>query len=905
MKPLRVLNIEDSNRDHELIRRHLANAGYALTVERVDTAPDMEAALTNGEWDVILCDYSMPTFNAGAALDLLKRKMVDTPFIVVSGTVGEEEAVKALKAGADDYLIKDNLARLVPAIEREMQEAENRRARQRAENAQERLDAELSRERGRVSDIVGTIPGVVWEMVCVESESMPRLDYVSEFAESLLGYPLQDWLGEPEFWFSSIHEEDRDRVRTVAEEAIEKKRGWRTEFRWVASNGQPVWVDSQSVIVKDRAGKMAGFRGVCFDISERKKAEIATLDSEMRFRSLFESNPLPLWVYDVETLRFQKVNEAAVSHYGYSRDEFMSMTIKEIRSPEQVAPFIEDIEVRQQSNGYSGVWQHRKKDGTLIDVEISAHDLWFPDRNSRLVLANDITERLRAEHELSRSEERYRDLVENAHDIIFSLEPGGRFLSVNRAGELITGFSRDEMVRMNLMQTIAPDHAGKASEMIAETLSGREAPAYELDLMTKSGHTVSVEVNTKLVKQDGTAVRIQGIARDITARRRLEEQLLQAQKLESIGRLAGGIAHDFNNMLTAINGYSDLTLRQLPEDNPLRKNILNIKTAGERSAMLTNQLLAFSRQQVLHPEVVKPNEIIAETAQMLERVIGEDISLEIELNPNIGRVKVDPGQLSQIIMNLAVNARDAMPTGGRLGIETENIFLDPDSAQGFTDLRPGPYVRIAVADTGTGISDADLARIFEPFFTTKEVGRGTGLGLATVYGIVRQSGGSIDVKSTVGSGTTFTVHLPRLTEQIPLSFKTETPHAVAIGGETILLVEDEEIVRSLLKSLLEACGYKVIEAASGAAALSVCDAGETIDLMMTDLVMPKMSGRELAEKIVRKLPGLPVIFTSGYTDDTILRDGATNDEVHFIQKPFTFEAVSAKVRELLDLSSRP
>lgn len=906
MKSLRVLHIEDSERDYELFRRHMLTNGIELYAERVDTVSAMERALAENEWDVIVCDYSMPNFSAPDALEKLKSLGLDIPFIIISGTVGEEEAVRALKAGANDYLMKDNLVRLVPAIEREMQDAANRRARRAAEEEQERLDAELYRERERLRTTVATVPGVVWEAWTERESSPDRMDFVSDYVETLLGYNVHTWLDSPDFWLTIVHPEDRERVQSLAEDHYRRGADWRTEFRWTKKDGQHVWVDTQVVIVKDKDGQPVGMRGLSLDITERKQAELAVRDSEARFRSLFRSIPQPIWVYDIETLRFRKVNDAAIEQYGYSREEFLQMTIKELRPPEGLPALMERLRDPQANTGYQGVWQHRKKDGTLIDVEIFTHNLLYEGRPSKLVSATDVTKRRIAEQELIKSEERYRDLVENAHDIIYSHDLEGNYTSINEAGERITGYTREEAVNMNITQTVAPEFVDKAREMIAAKLRGEESTAYELEILAKDRSRICVEVNTKLISHDGKPVGVQGIARDITARKLLEEQLRQSQKLESVGRLAGGIAHDFNNMLTAINGYSDLTLRQLPEDHRLRRNIEEIKKAGERSAQLTNQLLAFSRRQMLQPEVVDLNEILTDTTQILRRVIGEDVELITDLQRGIGAVKVDRGQITQIIMNLAVNARDSMPGGGKVTIATRNVFITPEQTRSFPGLLPGAYVEMTVSDTGTGIQGDDLEHIFEPFFTTKEVGKGTGLGLSTVYGIVKQSGGSVRVSTVVGTGTTFEVYLPRVVvdDSAAVSGVIED-NKFPFGPETILLVEDEEVVRSLLHETLEACGYDVIVAADGNAAIAVCEnSPKPIDLLITDVVMPQMGGRELAEKLGKLMPSLPVLFISGYMDDALVRESVLDSDVNFIQKPFTLETISKRVRALLDAAKR-
>jgi PAS domain S-box-containing protein len=381
------------------------------------------------------------------------------------------------------------------------------------------------------------------------------------------------------------------------------------------------------------------------------------------------------------------------------------------------------------------------------------------------------------------------------------------------------------------------------------------------------------------------------------------EQLRQAQRLESVGRLAGGIAHDFNNMLTAIKGYSDLTLRRLPEGDPLRGNVEEIKKAGERSAELTQQLLAFSRRQVMRPKVIDLNNIVSETSTMLDRLIGEDIELGLALADDLGSVQADPGQISQVIINLAVNSRDAMPEGGKITIETANKEIDGPSAGHDIDMKPGRYVMLAISDTGIGMDDEVQKHIFEPFFTTKPTGKGTGLGLATVYGIVKQSGGYIWAYSEVGHGTAVKVYLPRIDAEVDEIVPGVTFAADLKGNETILLVEDEDLVRRMSKQILETCGYKVIEATDGTEALAMCMRPEhEFDLLVTDVVMPKMSGRQLVQNLETVRPDLRVLFMSGYTDDSIVRHGVIESGENFIQKPFTFNALAGKVREMLDLS---
>ena len=384
-----------------------------------------------------------------------------------------------------------------------------------------------------------------------------------------------------------------------------------------------------------------------------------------------------------------------------------------------------------------------------------------------------------------------------------------------------------------------------------------------------------------------------------------ENQLVQSQKLEAVGRLAGGISHDFNNLLTVILGYTDISKRNLKEGDPLLRNLEEISKASERAASLTRQLLAFSRKQVMQPKVFDMNTVVSDLRKMLRRMIGEDVELRVSLETELGNIKADPVQLEQVIMNLVVNARDAMPKGGKLSIETSNIYLDEAYAREHVSVVPGEYVMLAISDTGCGMDEETRQRIFEPFFTTKEPGKGTGLGLSMVYGIVRQSGGNIWVYSEEGTGTTFKIYFPRVTAEAQEYKRTNGSVEAPQGCETILLVEDAALVRTLARQVLETAGYCVLEAASAEAALKVCESinGTRIDLVLTDVVMPGMSGNDMSKILLAKQPDMPVLYMSGYTDDAIVQHGVLEPGINFLQKPFTPGALAMKVREVLDAKS--
>jgi PAS domain S-box-containing protein len=499
---------------------------------------------------------------------------------------------------------------------------------------------------------------------------------------------------------------------------------------------------------------------------------IASLNaSELSYHHLFDQHPAPMWLYDERTLAFLAVNDAAIAMYGYSREEFLAMTIEQIRPPEDIEAL--HLATADEGRAYvdAGIWRHQKKDGTVIEVEISSNAVEFGGDPARAVLA-----------------------------------------------------------------------------------------------------------------------------RDVTVQRQLEEQLRQAQKMEAIGRLAGGVAHDFNNLLLVIRGYGATLLEGLT-DEKLRRSALQIDSAAQRGAEFTHQLLAFSRQQVLHPAVINPNEVVDETVNLVRRMLREDIALEVDLEPDIGAILVDRGQLGQVMLNLLVNAREAMPHGGSLSVRTATVELGENYSSEHVGVVPGSYVLLQVTDTGAGMDEETRSRIFDPFFTTKE--GGTGLGLASVQGIVVQSGGHVWVYSEPGLGTNFKIYFPVAESSVVTA--PEAPETGSLEGkETILLVEDSEIVRELVTESLESYGYTVLPASSGVEAVKIVERnGHHIDLLLTDVVMPNMNGRELAERLVAKDGNLKVLYTSGYPSDMILRNGISGSSTAFIEKPYLPVELARTIRTVL------
>jgi len=523
-------------------------------------------------------------------------------------------------------------------------------------------------------------------------------------------------------------------------------------------------------------------------------------------------------------------------------------------------------------------------------------------RNARLYEAaqQELAERKRTEEALRESEEKYRNLVERANDGIVIVQDALLKYANSRLAE-ITGYTVEEMIGTPYADYIHPDELPKVVERYERRMAGEEVRSiYETALKRKNGSRVDVELNAGIITFQGKPADLVFV-RDISERKRLEEQLLQAQKMEAVGRLAGGVAHDFNNLLTAIIGYSELLLMSFVPGNPRRKDVEEIKKAADRAAALTRQLLAFSRKQMLQPQVLNLNLVVTGIEKMLRRMIGEDIELVTILDAELGLVKADPGQIDQVIMNLAVNARDAMPQGGKLTIETKNAYLDEEYAQQHVEVQPGPYVMLAMSDTGVGMDEEIKSHLFEPFFTTKEVGKGTGLGLATVYGIIKQSGGHIWVYSEPGQGTTFKIYLPMIEGVVEPAGLPLPPDETLHGAETILLVEDDSLVRELASRVLIRHGYLVLEAYDGEKALRICqEYQKPIHLLVTDVVMPGgMSGRQLAENMTTMHPETRVLYMSGYTDNAIVHHGMLKPGITFLQKPFTPEALARKVREVL------
>jgi len=498
-------------------------------------------------------------------------------------------------------------------------------------------------------------------------------------------------------------------------------------------------------------------------------------------------------------------------------------------------------------------------------------------------------------------EQRFHDLFENTKDILFTLDLDGNITSLNKSGEEVIGLPRNEAFQNNIKSLVAPEHHGVCREMMQRILNEEALPHFEIQLIRKDGQRVVLEASALPIRSGGKKEGVQGIARDVTERRHMENVARQSQKLEAIGRLSGGLAHDFNNLLCVIIGHTEVLSERLSSNDPAINNVNQIKKAADSASALTRQLLAFSRKQVFHPQALDLNSIVVDTEKLLGRLIGEHVELFTSLDPMLGQVFADPVQIEQVLMNLVLNARDAMPQGGKLTIETLNVNLEEKHESKHSLIPAGSYVLFAVTDTGCGMDEETQNRIFEPFYTTKELGKGTGLGLATVYGIVKQSGGFIWVYSECGRGTTFKVYLPRVGSLPMLLRPSKQVMGIQSGTETILLVEDAEPLRALIKEILTNCGYKVLEAENGNEAVRIArDFSGAIHLLLTDVIMPGMGGEQLAAKLSHFLPEMKVLYMSGYPNDGIVRSGFLANGVALLEKPFTREILARNVRQVLD-----
>jgi two-component system cell cycle sensor histidine kinase/response regulator CckA len=762
---LRILILEDVAMDAELVEYELERARIPFLSRRVDSRDAFLHALEEFGPDLILSDYTLPRFDGMTALSLAKERAPSIPFLIVTGSVNEETAVGCMKAGATDYLLKSNLARIGPAVEAALE-------RSRAHGEKVQAEAALAASERRFRSLVQNSS----DLVTVLAPDGTIL-YASDSAERIVGHTPASLVGTN--LLSYLDDSDLRLVRGLLQNANGKASATGPiEFTLQRADGSPVWLEA--------------------------------------------------------------------------------------------------------------VGTNLVNDPTIRGIVVNARD---------------VSERKRADRALRESEERYRDLFDHATDLVCMAAPDGSLLYVNQAWQQGTGYGEAEIGRMQLLDLVHPDSQAYYSQVVERVLHGERLDHVELILVPKAGTPITVEGNLSCTFKDGQPSVVRGIYRDVTERKRVEEQLRRAERMQAAGKLAGGVAHEVNNMMTGVIGFSEFLLRSLEDGDPRRSDVEEVIKAGTRAADVTRQLLAFTRQQFLQPQVLEVNAVVSDMEKMLRRSLGEDHVLELRLSPEAGQLRADRGQLEQVLINLIVNARDAIEGHGRVSIQTAPAVWDEVYAQrhGGVDLPLGSYVMLAVSDTGCGMDPEVQARIFEPFFTTKAIGQGTGLGLSTVYGIVKQSGGYVWVYSEPGEGSVFKIYLPAAQPEPPGRLPREQLEMPEGGSETILVIEDEAVVRHLACRGLKDQGYSVVEARNGAEALQYIEQHPgTVNLVISDVVMPEMGGRELGQALARVAPALPVLFMSGYTGEDVVQRGLLEPGAPFQQKPFTPAGLATKVRTMLD-----
>ncbi len=761
----------------------------------------------------------------------------------------------------------------------------------------------------QILDLVHHLDAIVWEV------AVPawRFTFVSGGAEWLLGHPVARWLEEPDFWASLVHPDDRERILSLRRVSVEEKKDYQADYRLVDATGTVVWVRDGVRMGFDRLARLDRLCGVTVEISALKRAELELCDRDARHRSLVDNVKHVIFQTDARGM-WTFLNAAWTEITGFTSEESIGVNFLKFVHPDDRAQMFKPF-LNARSDYFGVTVRCLTKIGGVRWVDVFARLILTPE--GRIVgtagTMTDITERNRAEGELVAARARLRHLLISSPAVLYSRMASGdfafTFVSENVTSQL--GYEVHELLEDRLFwaDRVHPEDAPRVFAELAQ-LAAQEQQSHEYRFRHRDGTIRWIRDERKLgCDATGKPIEIVGSWTDVTRRKRaeeahaeLEDQLRQAQKMEAVGRLAGGVAHDFNNLLTVITGRCELLLRRLGEAGPLSRDANLVLEAARRASALTRQLLAFSRKQVLAPKVLDLNAVVADTETILRRLIGEDLELVTILGLPLGRVKADQGQIEQVIMNLAVNARDAMPRGGRLTIETAAVTLEDGDGRVHAGVRPGPAVLLRVSDTGCGMDAETISHLFEPFFTTKGPGKGTGLGLCTVYGIVKQSGGDIRVASEPGKGTTFRIYFPRFDDEIEVMPPVTAASGASAGSETVLLVEDEDAIRDLAQEILRMNGYTVLAAPSCEDALRL---GEhhpgPIHLLMTDVIMPQMDGPELARRIAPLRPEMKVLYVSGYTDDAIAEHGVLELGTEFLQKPFTPDVLATRVRKILDV----
>jgi PAS domain S-box-containing protein len=836
--------------------------------------------LRGGNYDVIVAAARLRGWSALHLLAACIELKSDVPVIVLSETGDADLALQCVQAGAADFITLDNIQMLPTAVARAV------------------ADARALKEREAANDLVGKLTLAIDQSPAsiIFTDTSGTIQYINRRFTEVTGYTAEEAIGRT----PSIVRSGRNPRAVYSDlwRTIRAGKVWRGELQNRRKNGDLYW-DSVSISpIKDSHGVVTHLLGCQEDITDRKLADEKIRESEERFRQLADNMHEVFFVVSSD-LRTKL-------YLSPSYEELWGRTVQSAK--DDPASFIEGVVEEDREKLFAHI-AAAQKGMTPPAIEFRVQR---PDASIRWVLSHaapvkdvagnvyritgsalDVTDRHIAEDALRDSETRFRLLGEATFDgVVISVD--GLIREANHGLGAIFGCTVEEAIGRPILDFVDPDSHLEVKSRMALASSG----VYECVGRHSSGRKIFIEVAAKKYVYKGEVARIAAI-RDVTERRLLENQFRQAQKMEAVGRLAGGVAHDFNNLLTVIMTYTEMLAEDLAGNDSYAGDLGEIRKASEAAASLTRQLLAFSRQQVVEPKLVLLEDVLTNADKMLRRLIGEDVELVTTVGEDRCSVLIDPHQLEQVIMNLAVNARDAMPGGGKLTLETSIVDLDAEYASDHWPAFAGRFAMLAVSDTGIGMDERTRARIFEPFFTTKELGKGTGLGLATVYGIVKQSNGFIWVYSEPGKGTTFKLYFPLVAGEASAN-EVETKKPTR-GTETILLVEDSAVVRAAATRILQRAGYTVLEAPTSRSAVDIAaKKHDRIDLLLTDVVMPGLSGREVAEAFMRLRPDARVLYMSGYTDDAVVRHGILQSGIAYLQKPFTGEALTAKVRAVLD-----
>jgi two-component system cell cycle sensor histidine kinase/response regulator CckA len=728
-----------------------------------------------------------------------------------------------------------------------------------------------------------------------------RFVFCNKRFAAMWGYSLEELLSlSPEEIEAMAHPDDRALIQQRYRDQLAGMPVIpRFEFRGIKKDASPIWLEAHTSVLE--YNERPAIQSVYMDITERRNAENALRESEERFRLIAETIDEIFWIYDTEKQYATYLSPAFDRIWGKSRERV-------VENPKPSFDAIHPDDREHVKSAYRDL-----ENGRLMDCEYriirpdgSIRHIWnrgypVPDNTGKIKryvgVGQDITAFKNAEKALKDSKEYFNQIINRIGDPIFVKDSDHRLVLVNDAMCDFIGRPQEELIGWTVMPDDLPVPFWEQEEEVFKT--GREYISEDtLPDAQGTSHTLLAK-KSLLTDKDGNK-QIVGVLRDITEYKRLEAQFLQSQKMEAIGALAGGVAHDFNNLLNVINGYTELILEDLDPENPLVKDLTRVRDAGQRAATLTSQLLAFGRKQIMQPEIFNLNQVIANMSAMLRRLIGEDIEMVSSVHSEPLMVNADLGKIQQVVMNLVVNARDAMPHGGNITIETAGVEFKEGYLKDHPVTRPGPYAMLAISDNGIGMDAATQERIFEPFFTTKEKGKGTGLGLSTVYGIVKQSDGFVWVYSEPGKGTTAKAYFPRVTRLASKTQSESKKDAELIGSETVLVAEDEEAVRALVSRVLRDRGYNVLEAADGMEALRISkNYTQEIHLVVTDVVMPGVGGRSLMSSLKKARPGIKSLFISGYTDNAIVHHGILDSEIAFLQKPFSIDGLIGKVQEAL------